>query len=339
MKKSAYSVAVVGATGLVGTEIIAALAKRQFPLADLQAYASLHTAGDEVQCGAVSAGVELLEAARFGDTDLVFLAAGEQISAEWAGRITESGAVVIDTSSLFADDPDVPVVVPEVNAAELAGFTNRGLVASPDPPAIAMAVVLKPLHSVAGIRRVVATTFEPVSGAGRAGIDELQQQTIELMSGRSIESTVFPQRIAFNALPQVGELLAGGVSRDEQQTVTAVRRLLNDPALIVSITRVRIPIFYGSALSVNIETAERLSAADAREVLRAAPGVVLLDEVQATAYPTPADAVGQDATQVGRIREDEFASTLDLWIAIDNVRKGSAVNAVEIAELLIRDYL
>jgi aspartate-semialdehyde dehydrogenase len=339
MKKRAYSVAVVGATGLVGTEIIAALAERQFPLTTLQAYGSLHTAGDEVRCGGVSAHVELLEGARFGDTDLVFLAAGEQISAEWVGRITESGAVVIDTSSLFADDPDVPVVVPEVNAAELAAFTARGLVASPDPPAIALAVVLKPLHTVAGIRRVVAATFEPVSGAGRVGIEELQQQTIELMGGRSIETTVFPQRIAFNVIPQVGELLAGGASRDEQLTVTAVRRLLNDPALILHVTRVRTPIFFGTALSVNIETAEKLSAADAREVLRAAPGIVLLDELDGTAYPTPADAVGQDATQVGRIREDEFANAIDLWIAIDNVRKGSAVNAVEIAELLIRDYL
>src|SRR5262249_8931287 len=296
MNKPAYSVAVVGATGLVGTEIIAALGERQFPLADLQGYASLRTAGDETSSGDVAARIELLESARFGDTDLVFMAASEQISAEWVSRATEGGAVVIDTSSLFADDPDVPLVVPEVNASELANFQTRSIVASPDSPAIALSVVLKPLQDAAGIRRVVASTYEPVSGAGRAGIEELQQQTVELMNGRSIEKVVFPQRIAFNVFPQVGEFLAGGSSRDEQQTVGALRRLLNDPTLIVSVTRVRIPIFYGSALSVHVETAEKMSVADAQQTLRSAPGVALLDETDGAAYPTPADAVGQDAT-------------------------------------------
>jgi aspartate-semialdehyde dehydrogenase len=339
MRKSAYSVAVVGATGLVGAEIVATLEQRQFPLADLQLYASLRSAGDEVTCGALTARVELLEQAPFEGCDLVFLAAGEQVSAEWAARATSAGAVVIDTSQLFADDSDVPVVVPEVNGADLADYAGRNLVSSPDVPAIALAVVLNPLNAAAAIDRLVVSTCEPVSGCGRAGIEELQRQTLELMNGRSLEPQLFPYRIAFNILPQVGDFLAGGGSRDEHQTVSAVRRLLHAPDLRASVTRMRVPVFYGTVLSVNVETHEKLTAAQAREILRSAPGVLLVDDVAAQLYPTPADAVGQDATCAGRIREDESENVLDIWIAIDNLRKGSAVNAIQIAELLIRDYL
>jgi aspartate-semialdehyde dehydrogenase len=339
MKQSAYSIAVVGATGLVGGEIISVLEQRQLPVGNLGLYASLRSAGDEVRRGDVAARIELLETARFDDTDLVFLAADERVSAEWAGRAAAAGAIVIDTSQLFAGDDDVPLIVPEVNASELAGYASRGLVSSPDSPAIALAVALAPLHSAAVIKRVVASTLEPVSGCGRAGIEELQRQTVELMNGRSVENTMFPHRIAFNILPHVGEFVAGGASRDEVQTVNALRRLLNDTSLPISVTRIRAPIFYGAALSVNIETEARLSAAQAREILRDAPGVLLQDVVAAQQYPTPVDAVGQDATCVGRIRDDLSTNVLDIWIAIDNTRKGSAVNAVQIAELLIRDYL
>jgi len=332
MKKSAYSVAVVGATGLVGGEIIAALAERAFPVGDLQLYASLHTAGEEVSCGALTVRVAPLDGAHFADTDIVFFAAGEQVSAEWITRATEAGAIAIDTSPLLAEDPDVLLVVPEVNAADVSSYADRGVIVSPDAVAIALAVALKPLHDVATITRIVVSTFEPVSGAGRAGIEELQQQTVELMSGRSIESAVFPQRIAFNALPQIGVLLAGGRTRDEQTAVSALRRLLGDAELPVSITRVRAPLFYGTAVSVNIETATPLTAADARELLRVAPGV-LVQDADDEQYPTPADAVGQDATFIGRIRDDESANVLD------NTRKGAAVNAVQIAERLIRDYV
>jgi len=339
MKKSTYSVAVVGASGLVGAEIVTVLAERQFPLADLRLYASARSAGDEVRCGRLRARIELLEGARFTDTDLVFLAAGEQISAEWVGRATEHGAVVIDCSQLLADDADVPLVVPEVNAADVAGFRSRGAVTSPDAPAIALAVALKPLEVAVGIARLVATTFEPVAGAGRAGLDELQQQTLALMSGQSAEERVFPQRIAFNVLPQVGELLAGGVSRDEQQTIDALRRLLGTPELTASVTRARVPLFFGGAVSANIETTHPLPAAQTRELLHGAPGVLLEDTAAEPRYATPADAVGQDATLVGRIREIPSANAVDLWIAFDNIRKGSAVNAVQIAEILVRDHL
>jgi aspartate-semialdehyde dehydrogenase len=339
MKKPGYSVAVIGATGLVGAEIISVLAERRFPIADLQLYASLRTAGDEIQCGPLTARVELLEGARFNNTDVVFLAAGEQTSAEWVERAAASGAVVIDTAQLFAADEDVPLVVPEVNAAALAGHTNRGLVVSPDPPAIALAVALNPLRAAVGISRVVVSAFEPVSTAGRAGVEELQQQTLDLMQGRSVEVTRFPHRAAFNLLPQVGEFLAGGAARDEQQTAAALRRLLELPDLAVSVTRVWVPLFYGEALSVNVETVEHLTAPQAQDLLRAAPGVLLQDDAATQLYPTAADAVGQDATLVGRVRDHETLNVLDLWLVIDNIRKGAAVNAVQIAELLIRDYL
>ena len=207
MKKPAYSIAVIGATGLVGREVIELLDERGFPVSALQLYASLRTAGDELRCGGVSARVELLDTARFDGTDLVFLAAGEQVSAEWASRATDAGAVVIDTSQLFAGDPDVPLVVPEVNAASIADYSHRGLVASPDAAAIAMSIVLKPLRAAGVLKRVVASTFEPVSGAGRTGIDELQQQAVELMSGRSLELAPLRHRIAFNLVPQIGDFL------------------------------------------------------------------------------------------------------------------------------------
>jgi len=344
MNKSAYSVAVVGATGIVGREILTVLAERQFPLSRLDLYASVNSAGDEAESGALSGRVELLDAARFDDTDIAFFAAGERVSAEWIPRATESGAVVIDTSQLFAADADVPLVVPEVNAGDVDDYGTRNLIVSPDAPAIALAVVLHALQEALPqaaplIIRVVASILEPASGAGRAGIAELEQQTIELMHGRSVEPAVFPQRLAFNAVPQVGELLAGGASKEEQQTLHALRRLLKDPHFAASITRVRVPVFFGTTLALNVETAAPLTAAAARAALRNAPGILFDDDADAPRYATPATVVGQDATCVGRIRDDQTGHGLDLWVAIDNIRKGSAVNAVQIAELLIRDYL
>jgi len=339
MNKSAYSVAVVGATGLVGAEIVDVLAARQFPMDSLRLYASLRTAGDEVRCGDLSARVELLDTARFDDTDLIFFAAGEQVSAEWMNRATAAGAVAIDTSHLFAADSSVPLIVPEVNPEDLAGFADRRLIVSPDWAAIALAVTLQPLRAAAGVSTVVATVLDPVSGAGRAGIKELQRQTVELMNGRSVDNELFPRRIAFNLLPHVGAFLANGNSRDEDQAVQALRRILDDAALSVSVTRIRMPLFFGAALTVHVEGFEKLTADAAREVLRTAPGILVQDDVAAETYPTPAETVGTDATCVGRIRADEAANALDLWVTIDNIRKGSAVNAVQIAELLIRDYL
>jgi aspartate-semialdehyde dehydrogenase len=339
MNKPAYSVAVVGATGLVGKEIITVLEERRFPLAALRLYASPRTAGDEATCGDLGAVVELLDGAHFEGTDIVFLAAGERVSAEWATRAADAGAVVVDLSQVYADDADVPLVVPEVNGRDIAAYVTCGLIAVPTPPAIALVCALNPLHEAAGVSRVAAVTFESVSSAGRAGIEELQRQTLDLMNGRSTESGIFPHRIAFNLLPQVGDLLAGGSSSGEAATGRALRRLLDAPDLHFNMTRVVTPLFFGTALAVTVDTTGKLSADEARACLRSAPGVLLQDEAAAAVYPTLAETVGQDATCVGRLRNDEGTDTLDMWITIDNIRKGSAVNAVQIAELLIRDHL
>jgi aspartate-semialdehyde dehydrogenase len=333
------TVAVVGATGLVGREIIAVLEQRQFPLADLRLYASLRSAGESISCGDLSRAVEVLDGANFDDVDIVFLAAGERITAEWISRLEASPAVVIDLSQLFAGDTDVPVVVPEVNAGDLADHSIRGIVASPDPATIALSVVLNPFRDAAGIRRVVVTSIEPASGIGGVGIDELQRQTVDLMQGRGTEPATFPHRIAFNLFPQIGELLAGGNSKDEEVTTASVRRVLDQAELAISITRVRAPLFFGHALSIDIETTEPMVLEEVVDLLRGAPGVLLPETMEGGTYPTPADVVGEDATFVGRIRCDPPASTIDVWAVIDGVRKGAAVNAVQIAELLLRDHL
>ena len=333
------TVAVVGATGLVGRELVAVLEQRQFPLADLRLYASLRSAGEEMACGDLRRRVEVLDGASFDDVDIVFLAAGERVSAEWISRLERSPAVVVDTTQLFADDADVPLVVPEVNAGDLRDHAIRGIVASPDPATIALAVVLAPLREAAGLRRVVVTTIEPASGAGSAGVDELQRQTVDLMQGRGTEPAAFPHRIAFNLFPQIGELLAGGSSRDEAVAAAGVRRVLDLADLPVSITRVRAPLFFGHALSIDVETSEPLVLEEAVDILRGAPGLLLPEAMEGGSYPTPADVVGEDATFVGRVRCDPPASTVDVWAVIDGVRKGSAVNAVQIAELLLRDHI
>ena len=284
------TVAVVGATGLVGRELLGVLEQRGFPIGDLRLYSSLRSAGEGLSCGKHVPVVRVLDGASFDDVDLVFLAAGEQVTAEWISRLEQSPAVVVDCSQLFADDPDVPLVVPEVNASDLADFRLRGIVASPDPATIALAVALNPIRENAGLQRVVATSIEPASGIGRAGIEELQRQTVDLMQGRSPEHASFPHRIAFNLFPQIGELLAGGSSKDEAITAASLRRVLDHPDLVASITRVRAPLFFGQALSVFVETVEPMAEEDVAAVLRSAPGLVLPEGLEGGTYPTPAVA-------------------------------------------------
>lgn len=333
------SIAVLGATGLVGREVLAVLDERAFPIRDLRLAASLRSAGAVLECAGRSWRVDPLDSTSFEDVDIAILATPEVVSAAIVSRLAESNAVAIDLSQVFADDYDVPLIVPEINAAEIGGFRQRNLIASPDPVAISLLVALQPLRDAAGIRRVVVTSLEPVAGAGQSGIEVLQRQTIALLRGESDESEVFPHRLAFNLFPQVGEMLQGGSSRGEQTTAAAIRRVLDYPDLPVSVTRVRVPLFFGQAVSVNVETQEPLSADTARELLSAAPGLVVHDEISEGLYPTPADVISQDAVWLGRIRADEEASTVDLWIASDSLRKGAAVNAVQIAEILVREYL
>ncbi|MBI4516733.1 MAG: aspartate-semialdehyde dehydrogenase [Deltaproteobacteria bacterium] len=340
MSDAVFSVAVVGATGLVGAEIIKVLDERGFPLRQLRAYASERTAGDNVTAAGQSACVELIDRADFEGVDIAFFAANEQVSAAWAGRATAANAVVIDSSPLYAADGDVPLVVPEVNAEAIAEYSARRLIACPEAAAVQLAVVLKPLRDAAGLRRVVVSSYQPVSEAGRAGIEALSRQTVEILNGRSPEVEVFAQRMAFNLLPQVGEFLAGGYTRGEQLLIAQTRRLLAEAELQLTATSVRVPVFFGLSQSVNIETVEPLGAAEARELLRTAPGVLLQDDPGAGEYPTPIEAVGADATCVGRIRDDESVGNgLNLWISGDNLRTGAAINAVAVAEILVREYL
>lgn len=339
MTERAYTVAIVGATGLVGAEIVAVLEQRQFPLQALHLYASLHTAGDTVRCGDLTTRIEILDQARFTGADIVFLAAAEAVSAEWAQRAAAAGAVVIDLTQLYADDPAVPLVVPEINAAAVAGFGGRRVMAAPDPAVIALAVALAPVRTAAGLRTLFATTFEPASTSGRAGVEELQRETVELLNGRSPGHEIFPQRLAFNAVPHIGEMLAGGSSSEESRAVAALRRVLATPDLPASVTRVRVPVFFGVAVAATVEVDRPLDPAAAQRVLRAAPGVLLDTDALAGGYLTPADTVGQDAVCVGRVRTSSAPPRLDLWLTIDNLRKGSAVNAVQIAEVLVREHL
>jgi aspartate-semialdehyde dehydrogenase len=337
MARSA-SVAIIGATGTVGRHLVEVLEQRQFPLSNLALYASPRTAGEVMSCGALTARVELLDTARFVDVDIALMAAGEQVSAEWVGRAVEDGALVVDLSQLFIDEPEVPVVVPEINAVALEGIRDRSIISSPDAVAIGAALVLHPLHQAAQIRRLVLTSFEPASGAGRAGVDELQQQTIDLMSGQGCETAVFPRRIAFNLIPQLGDILAGGSTRAEAVATAAIRRLLGED-IPTSMTRVYVPTFYGLGLAINVETTQPMEADEAHAALSTAPGLLLSEAVEVGSYPTPADTVGEDVTCVGRIRSQSELNVIDLWATLDNSRKGSAVNAVQIAEILLREHL
>jgi aspartate-semialdehyde dehydrogenase len=340
MKKTEYNVAVIGATSLVGGELLHVLAERGFPLGELRAFASLGSLGEVIRCGAQEARIAALDAqTSFAGSDLLFVLAGETISAEWSARAVADGAVVIDSSGLHSTAPDVPLVVPEVNGNELGRHPGCRLVACPDAVTTALAVALAPLHALSPVKRVVATTLEPASGAGRSGVAELERQTRELMSGQDTEVEVFPQRLAFNVFPQVGEFLAGGGSRAEDSACQGLRRLLHRSDLAISVTRLQVPVFYGIGIAANVELERSLGEEAIRQHLRQAPGLLVLDDVTERIYPTPADSVGNDATLLGRIRQAPDSPVVDLWIAIDNLRKGSALNAVQIAEILLRDHL
>ncbi len=334
MKESGYVVAVVGAARVVGREVCAALRERHFPISAWRLFdtADRAIAADEAEWEEPMLGLDRLD---LSGVDIVFLCATEALSAEWAPRAAEQGVLVVDLTHAFGDRLDVPLIVPEVNAAAAADAGT--LLATPVPGATALSVVLKPLDEVAQIRRVVATGCESVASADHEGIEELVQQTRDLLSGRSPDVAVFPHRVAFNLIPQVGDFVAAGKTRGEWQIESQVRRLLDLPELPITVTSVRVPAFFGLGYSVNIETERPLDADAARAVLRAAPGIVLLDDVDAQAYPTLIEAVETDATFVGRVRDDATVPYgLNLWLAIDGVRKGAAVNAVQIAELMIR---
>ncbi|RMF99136.1 MAG: aspartate-semialdehyde dehydrogenase, partial [Gammaproteobacteria bacterium] len=334
-------VAVVGATGLVGEHLLEILASREFPVGDLFALASSRSAGQAVGFRGREVTVQDLADFDFDGVDIALFSAGAAVSAEHAPRAAAAGCVVIDNTSQFRNEPDVPLVVPEVNPEALAGYTARRIIANPNCSTIQMVVALKPIYDAVGIERINVATYQSVSGAGRRAVEALAEQTARLLNGRPLDLEGPAKQIAFNALPHIDQFQDNGYTREEMKMVWETRKILGDPSIQVNPTCARVPVFYGHSEAVHIETRDRISAARVRELLAAAPGVQVLDEQTLGGYPTAVtDAAGQDPVFVGRIREDiSHPRGIDLWVVADNIRKGAALNSIQIAELLARDYL
>ncbi|HET9916456.1 MAG TPA: aspartate-semialdehyde dehydrogenase [Candidatus Binatia bacterium] len=340
MKKDKYNVAIVGATGAVGEQMREVLDERQFPVGELRLLASQRSVGQFLPFQSRQLPVEVLNADSFKGIDIGLFSAGGSVSAEFAPLAVAAGAVVVDNTSVFRMEPDIPLVVPEVNAKEIANYKTRGIIANPNCSTIQMVVALKPIHDAARIKRVVVSTYQSVSGAGRKAMEELSQQVAALFNGKEIEKAKFPHQIAFNCIPHIDVFMDGGYTKEEWKMIEETRKILGEPNLAVTATTVRVPVFCSHSESVNVETYVKLSANEARRILREAPGVIVADEPENNVYPMAIDAAGKDATYVGRIREDKsVANGLNLWVVSDNLRKGAALNAVQIAEILIRDYL
>jgi aspartate-semialdehyde dehydrogenase len=333
-----YKVAVVGATGAVGEVMLAVLAERKFPVSELVALASERSAGGEVAFG--NREVMVRDLATFDPTgvDIALFSAGGAVSKEYAPKFAAAGAVVIDNSSAFRQDDDVPLVVAEVNP-EMVRQRPRGIIANPNCSTMQMLVALAPLHRAAGIERINVATYQSVSGTGRRALEELGRQTAGLLNFQAVEPEVYPVQIAFNVIPHGGEFTDNGYTSEEMKLVWETRKILGDDGIRVNATVVRVPVFYGHSEAVNIETRDKLAAADARALLEAAPGVEVVDEPVAGGYPTPVThASGNDPVYVGRIRDDlSHPRGLNLWIVSDNIRKGAALNAVQIAELVVAE--
>ena len=340
MKKEKYNVAVVGATGAVGEQMREVLEERGFPVGELRLLASERSAGQFLPFQQKQIRVEVLTEDSFKDIDIGFFSAGGSVSAKFAPIAVQAGAVVIDNTSFFRMEPDVPLVVPEVNANEIGKYAAHGIIANPNCSTIQMVVALKPIHDAARIKRVVVSTYQSVSGAGRKAMEELSHQVAALFSGKEIEKQKFPHQIAFNCIPHIDAFVENGYTKEEMKMINETRKILNEPSLPVTATTVRVPVFCSHSESVNVETERKLTAQQAKALLREAPGIIVVDEPQSDVYPMAIDAVGTDATLVGRIREDDsIANGLNLWVVADNLRKGAALNAVQIAEILIRDYI
>jgi aspartate-semialdehyde dehydrogenase len=336
-----YKVAVVGATGAVGTVMLEILAERNFPYSEVVAVASARSAGERVKFGDGSITVRDLDSYDFDGVAIALFSAGGNISAVHAPRAVAAGAIVIDNTSQFRYDADIPLVVSEVNPHAIAGYKTRGIIANPNCSTMQMLVALAPIHRAVGIERINVATYQSVSGAGQSGMEELARQTASLLSFQSIEPKKFPVQIAFNLIPQIDVFTENGYTKEEMKMVWETQKIFEDPSIRVNPTAVRVPVFYGHSEAVHLETRAKLSAAQARELLEKAPGVVVVDELQPGGYPTPVThAAGKDPVFVGRIREDiSHPRGLAMWIVSDNIRKGAALNAVQVAELLVKDYL
>lgn len=340
MKKEKYNVAVVGATGAVGNAMLEVLEERRFPIQTLKPLASERSLGSTVRFQGKEIPVEVLDNNSFKDIDIALFSAGGTISERFAPIAAEAGAVVVDNTSAFRMHPEVPLVVPEVNPEAIAEYKKLGIIANPNCSTIQMVVALKPIHEAAGIQRIVVSTYQATSGAGKRAMDELIQQTRALLTGQEVVVKKFPHQIAFNCLPHIDVFLDNGYTREEMKMVNETRKIFGDDSIRLTSTCVRVPVLAGHSESVNVQTESPLSAREAKKILEQAPGVKVLDDVEHNEYPLALNCVNKDDVFVGRIRDDESQpNTLNLWIVSDNIRKGAATNAVQIAELLIRDYL
>jgi aspartate-semialdehyde dehydrogenase len=332
---ASYTVAIAGATGVVGGTVRSILEERGFPVGELRLLASERSVGRQLEFRGEQVAVQLLTADSFTGVDLAFFAAGGPVSTQFAPAAVKAGATVIDKSSVFRQDPQVPLVVPEVNADALD--RHEGLIATPNCSTIQMVVALKPIYDAVGIERVVVSTYQAVSGSGKRGVDELRRQAPAVLAGEPAGADFYPHQIAFNLLPHIDAFLPSGYTKEEQKMVDETVKIFADPELRVSATCVRVPVFTAHSEAINVQTRAKLSAADARELLAAAPGIEVIDDPAQLLYPLPAEAAGKDAVYVGRIRADDtIQNGLNFWCVSDNLRKGAALNAVQIAEDLVR---
>lgn len=336
-----FNVAVAGATGAVGATMLSILAQRKFPVDKVYALASSRSVGKTVQFGNKEIAVEELESFDFKDVHIGLFSAGAPVSDIHAPRAAAAGCIVVDNTSRFRYDADIPLVVPEVNPHAIAQYKNRGIIANPNCSTIQLVVALKPIYDVVGIERINVCTYQAVSGTGMKAIDELAQQTAALLNGKPVEIKVYPKQIAFNALPHIDVFQDNGYTKEEMKMVWETRKIFEDDTILVNPTAVRVPVFYGHSEAVHIETRQKITADQARKLLEKASGVTVVDERTNGGYPTAVtEAAGQDPVFVGRIREDiSHPRGLNLWVVSDNVRKGAALNSVQIAEILVKDYL
>ncbi len=334
-----YKVAVVGATGNVGREILSILDERGFPADEVVALASRRSQGVEVSYGDKTLKVKALDTYDFSDTDICLMSAGGSVSKEWSPKIGAQGCVVIDNSSQWRTDPDVPLIVPEVNADAIEGFKKKMIIANPNCSTAQLVVALKPLHDAATIKRVVVSTYQSVSGAGKDAMDELFSQTRAVFVSDPVEPKKFPKRIAFNLIPQIDVFMDDGYTKEEWKMVVETKKIL-DPKIKLTATCVRVPVFISHSESVNVEFEKELSADDARKILREAPGILVIDTRETGGYATPHEAAGEDATYISRLRDDPTVDNgIAFWCVSDNLRKGAALNAVQIAEVLVNRKL
>lgn len=333
-KKEKYVVAVVGATGAVGNEMVKTLEERNFPVDKLRLFASERSEGKQMEFRNKKISVESLKENSFGDIDIALFSAGAERSKIWAPVAVRAGCVVVDNSSQWRMDTETPLVIPEVNPHDLKW--HKGIIANPNCSTIQMVIVLKPIHDAARIKRVVVTTFQSVSGTGQKAVDELLQQTTDLVNFREVKCNVYPYQIAFNVLPHIDKFLENGYTKEEMKMVNETKKIMGDNSIRVTATTVRVPVFRCHSESLNIETEKKLTANEVRAILSEAPGIVVYDAPDKNIYPIAIDVAGKDETYVGRIREDEtIENGINMWIVADNLRKGAALNAVQIAEKLI----